>query len=82
MDPRENLRQHLLWDWEMRHEDAVAISDYADALYRRNNKKKLTSRDVRAIRSMSRRGIPQAQIAWEFGVNPATVSRIVRGIYY
>lgn len=82
MDPREQLRLHLLMDWEMCFEDAIAISGCADAIYRRNNQKKLTPRDVRAIRSMSRRGVTQAKIAEEFGVNPATVSRIVGGVYH
>lgn len=46
------------------------------------NKKKLTSADVRAIRLGHRNGETQLSLAERFGVNPATVSRIVRGLYH
>lgn len=47
-----------------------------------NNRKKLSLGEVADIRKMRRFGVTQADIAAEYGVNPATVSRIVRGIYF
>ncbi|BBY34927.1 helix-turn-helix domain-containing protein [Mycolicibacter minnesotensis] len=46
------------------------------------NRKKLRPNDVRAIRDMKLSGESNRNIADLFGVNPATVSRIVRGIYH
>jgi DNA-binding NarL/FixJ family response regulator len=49
----------------------------------RSNRKKLTVREVENIRELNRRtGWTQKQIAEAFGVNPATVSRIVRNQYW
>lgn len=48
----------------------------------KSNTKKLLPADVRQIRAMHRRGASQADIAHAYRVNPATVSRIVRGIYH
>jgi len=47
-----------------------------------NNKPKLSSGDVRDIRQACRGGMRQKDLADNYGVNPATVSRIVRGIYH
>lgn len=47
-----------------------------------NNRKKLTKRDALLIRQMKRSGEKQAALAVTFDVNPATISRIVRGIYF
>jgi|GEM_PF-4205802 len=46
------------------------------------NRKKLRPNDVRAIRDLNLSGESNREIADLFGVNPATVSRIVRGIYH
>lgn len=52
------------------------------ALFNNQNQKKLSPREVREIRSYCRRGESQSDIAYLYGVNPATISRIVRGIYH
>lgn len=48
----------------------------------KSNEKKLNPAQVRAIRSKHRLGDSQAELAKFYGVNPATISRIVRGIYH
>lgn len=49
----------------------------------RSNRKKLSPREVSGIRSLwTRSGMSQRQIADVYDVNPATVSRIVRNIYW
>lgn len=47
-----------------------------------SNEKKLVPAQVRAIRSKHKLGDSQAELAQFYGVNPATVSRIVRGEYW
>lgn len=47
-----------------------------------SNQKKLTKREVARIRELKRNGFTQKQIADIFDCNPATVSRIIRGIYW
>ena len=47
-----------------------------------DNKRKLTEREVKDIRAAHRGGMKQRDLADAYGVNPATVSRIVRGIYH
>lgn len=46
------------------------------------NTKKLHPANVRDIRASHKRGMSQAEIAWSYQINPATVSRIVRGEYW
>lgn len=47
------------------------------------NQKKLTEREVSEIRNLSRVShLTQKEIADIYDVNPATVSRIVRGVYW
>lgn len=48
----------------------------------RPNRKKLTPREVQNIRELHRSGTNQRALAEIYDVNPATVSRIVRGQYY
>jgi DNA-binding NarL/FixJ family response regulator len=48
----------------------------------RSNKKKLTKRDVGLMKDLKRLGSTNLELATAFDVNPATVSRIVRGIYH
>lgn len=48
----------------------------------RNNRKKLTAREVRAIREYHRLGTSQRELADIYDVNQGTISRIVRGIYH
>lgn len=59
----------------------VVITDVLSVLGS-SNRKKLTPGEVRDIRSRYRRGETQASIADDFSINPATVSRIVRGDYH
>jgi DNA-binding NarL/FixJ family response regulator len=47
-----------------------------------DNRPKLTREDVSKIHELKRAGYKQSEIAEIFDVNPATVSRIVRGLYY
>lgn len=50
---------------------------------RADNRKKLTGREVTEIRRLTRTtGMTQREIAGIYDINPATVSRIVRGIYH
>lgn len=48
----------------------------------RPNRKKLSQREVRDIRAAHRGGMAQSDLARSYGVNPATISRLVRGIYH
>ncbi|ABE67368.1 hypothetical protein PBI_CHE12_49 [Mycobacterium phage Che12] len=48
----------------------------------RPNRKKLTPREVQDIRAAYRGGMKQKDLASNYGVNPATISRTVRGIYH
>lgn len=48
----------------------------------RSNAKKLTGDEVSRIRQWHRAGGKQREIADAYDVNPATVSRIVRGQYH
>lgn len=48
----------------------------------RPNRKKLTEQEARDIRKAFRGGMKQKDLASNYGVNPATISRIVRGIYH
>ncbi|WP_037355469.1 helix-turn-helix domain-containing protein [Amycolatopsis orientalis] len=49
----------------------------------RANRKRLTPAEVAEIRRLAETtSLTQREIAASFDVNPATVSRIVRGIYY
>lgn len=48
----------------------------------RTNVKKLDARDAAHIRDLKRAGYSQKEIAESFDLNPATVSRIVRGLYH
>ena len=48
-----------------------------------DNRKKLSRQEVRALRRDWDTGyFTQAEIAADYGINRATVSRIVRGIYH
>lgn len=47
-----------------------------------DNRRKLTDREVLDIRAAYRGGMRQKDLADNYGVNPATVSRIVRGFYH
>ena len=46
------------------------------------NAKKLSAKDVNRLRGMYRNGSTQAELAQVFDLNPATVSRTVRGLYH
>lgn len=61
---------------------ADAVVDEILELFNHQNHKKLSAREVREIRAYHRRGESQRDIAYLFNVNPATVSRIVRGLYH
>lgn len=48
----------------------------------RPNRRKLTELEVRDIRAAYRGGMSQSDLANNYGVNPATISRTVRGLYH
>lgn len=64
--------------------EVVELRREVDRLRKRhNNQKKLSPREAERMREKYRTGkFTQAQLADMFDVNDATVSRIVRGIYY
>ena len=47
-----------------------------------SNRKKLGPEEVQGIRTLKRLGWTNKSIAETYDVNPATVSRIIRGIYH
>jgi DNA-binding transcriptional regulator YiaG len=47
-----------------------------------DNKRKLSAREVRDIRAAHRNGMSQKDLADSYEVNPATISRTVRGLYH
>lgn len=47
-----------------------------------DNKRKLSDREVRDIRAAHRGGMSQKDLASNYQVNPATISRTVRGLYH
>ncbi|WP_308205922.1 hypothetical protein, partial [Mycolicibacterium gadium] len=49
---------------------------------RRANRQKLTEQEVKDIRAAYRGGMKQKDLAANYGVNPATISRTVRGLYH
>ncbi|AXH48818.1 helix-turn-helix DNA-binding domain protein [Mycobacterium phage Steamy] len=48
----------------------------------RPNRPKLSEQDAKDIRAAYRGGMKQADLARNYGVNPATISRLVRYIYH
>ncbi|AIK67763.1 HTH DNA binding protein [Mycobacterium phage Piro94] len=48
----------------------------------RPNRKKLTKQEVKDIRDAYFGGAKQKDLARKFGVNPATISRTIRGVYH
>lgn len=48
----------------------------------KNNRPKLSEQDVKDIRAAYRQGMAQVELANNYGVNPATISRIVRNFYH
>lgn len=61
---------------------AEAATGEIMGIFRATNRKKLNASEVRTLRMMHRAGSTQAALAERFSINPATVSRIVRGIYF
>lgn len=61
---------------------AEAATGEIMGIFRATNRKKLSASEVRTLRMMHRSGSTQAALAERFSINPATVSRIVRGIYF
>lgn len=47
-----------------------------------DNRPKLSKREVKDIRQAHRNGMSQIDLANNYGVNPATISRTVRGLYH
>lgn len=60
----------------------AVVQELVDSGLFPDNTKKLSSQDVREIRASYKRGVSQVDISRSYGVNSATVSRIVRGIYW
>lgn len=47
-----------------------------------DNRRKLSEQEVKDIRAAYRGGMSQIDLANSYSVNPATISRTVRGIYH
>lgn len=47
-----------------------------------DNRRKLSQQEVKDIRAAYRGGMMQSALADAYGVNPATISRTVRGLYH
>lgn len=47
-----------------------------------DNRRKLSAREVKDIREAYRGGMRQKDLADNYGVNPSTINRTVRGIYH
>lgn len=47
-----------------------------------DNRPKLTEQEVKDIRAAYRGGMSQVALANNYGVNPSTISRTVRGFYH
>jgi DNA-binding transcriptional regulator YiaG len=70
-------------------EEFKAILDERDALLERvaelessmDNRSKLSPNEVKEIREAHKNGMTQKDLADNYGVNPATISRTVRHIY-
>lgn len=76
LDENETLKR------ELEHIPAVLRGRGQPTGPNRLNAKKLTGNDVHEIRLLHASGMKQRDIAYSYDVNPATVSRIVRGIYH
>lgn len=57
-------------------------AELAEYRRRSDNRKKLTAKEAATIRDMVRSGYSQRAVAAIYDVAPATVSRLVRGIYW
>lgn len=71
--------------------DLQALIEERDALRERvavleaiplDNRRKLTANEVSDIRAAHRGGMSQRDLAHAYQVNPATISRTVRGLYH
>lgn len=69
-------------DWLIAERDALKARVAELESKPGDNRPKLTDREVRDIRAAHRGGMRQKDLADNYGINPATVSRIVRGIYH
>lgn len=75
-DKMETKLKQAIWALDRHH------SHEPTGPNRPNNNRKLTEREVREIREHSRMGWKNADLARAFDVNPATISRIIRGQYH
>lgn len=72
----------LASELELHERIAELEAENAELLAKLDNSKKLSYRDVQRMKAMYREGgYTQAELADIFDINPATVSRTVRGIY-
>ncbi|MFC0547079.1 helix-turn-helix domain-containing protein [Kutzneria chonburiensis] len=74
-----NLQFELI---EMASYAAEVVQENTVLRRQADNRPKLTREQANAIRALHANGVKQYAIAAEYGVNPATVSRIVRRRYY
>lgn len=73
LDENESLKRQLA---------AAKITGKIDVPGFQQNRPKLNKREVTAIRALSRNGETNREIADIYQINPSTVSRIVRGVYW
>lgn len=77
----DDLTQYSEWA-QQRIADLELQLQAAESGPARPNRHKLTDHEVQDIRAAHRGGMKQKDLALNYGVNPATISRIVRGVYH
>jgi|HigsolmetaAR201D_1030396.scaffolds.fasta_scaffold177436_1 helix-turn-helix, Psq domain. len=84
LSPMAKLVGELMGRLEELQQYVVFLEDRVEQLENKtDNRKKLRPFEVRQIRALWKTGqVTQAELADQYNVNPATISRIVRGIYY
>lgn len=79
-----NLLSNLMKEYDALLEERDQLRDQVVKLTAatQNNRRKLSPLEVEEIRTAHRNGMSQIDLANNYGVNPATVSRTVRGFYH
>jgi len=83
-DENLNLREQVLKQNQILLQLKLdrAFNHYDSAGPHRSNRPKLSKADANDIRAAYHGGAKQKDLAEKYRVNPATISRIVQGVYY